>query len=100
MIYVDTPTKHPGKRKLYSHMMSDVSLDELHRFARENGIGKHFFHKGNHYDIREDEYNRLVSEFKVKVVDSRYLVKLRALYPSNSRRGRGMHSNHNMFRGL
>lgn len=77
MIYVDMPTKHPGKRKLYSHMMSDVSLDELHKFAEANGIKRHFFHRGNHYDINESQFNNLRGRIGVNVVDPRYLVDIR-----------------------
>lgn len=76
MIYVDMPTKHPGKRKLYSHMMAD-SLDELHDFAAANGIKRHFFHRGNHYDITESQFNNLRGRTGVNVVDSRHLVELR-----------------------
>lgn len=59
-IYIDLPIwkKSPGGRKNYCHMISDVSLEDLHKFAAENGIKKHFFHNSRfikHYDLKEDQ---------------------------------------------
>ena len=36
-LYVDPPT-WPGHGRMWSHLVSDVSFDELHAFAREAGI--------------------------------------------------------------
>lgn len=56
MIYVDPLHLYTGKRILYAHMVSDVSIEELHAFALKIGVKRHFFHRGNHYDIKEHEH--------------------------------------------
>lgn len=57
--YVDLPEfKKPNGRKWYAHMTAD-SLEELHQFAAQIGVKKHFFHRGSkypHYDINEDQW--------------------------------------------
>ena len=53
------PHRHPGlawRGRLWSHLVSDVSYEELHAFvARELGIPRRAF-QGDHYDIPEDLY--------------------------------------------
>ena len=56
MIFIDPLKLYTGKRILYAHMVSDTSLEELHAFALSIGVKRHFFHRGNHYDIRENEH--------------------------------------------
>lgn len=63
-IYIDLPIwkKSENGCKSYSHMMSDVSLEDLHRFAAETGIKKHFFHNTRscpHYDITEEQIKQV-----------------------------------------
>lgn len=60
MVYID----HPPHTRGYCHLFGD-NLDELHRFAKKNGIGKHWFHntKGAnqpHYYVHENKLYRLV----------------------------------------
>lgn len=47
-----------GRR--WSHLVSDVSIDELHSFADLVGIPPHGF-QGDHYDVPEDHYDQLVA---------------------------------------
>lgn len=44
----------------WSHLVSDHSYDELHAFAQGNGIPRRAFH-GDHYDVPEGWYERLVA---------------------------------------
>ena len=56
-IYLDEAKwkKSVSGRTKYSHMVSDVSLQELHTFAASIGVKRHFFHNANikHYDIND-----------------------------------------------
>lgn len=74
MIYIDRPRSYNHKRKRYSHLIAD-SIDELHSFASNNGIKRHWFHK-DHYDIREEEFQRLV-DCGAKIISAKELAKLR-----------------------
>lgn len=56
-VYVDSARwKKPKGRKFYAHMMAD-SLEELHAFAHQIGVKRHFFHNAahTHYDINEEQ---------------------------------------------
>lgn len=48
-IYVDQ-CRWSAKEYSWCHMVSDVSLDELHQFAEHIGIPRRAFH-GDHYDL-------------------------------------------------
>lgn len=39
--------------RMWAHLVSDVSFDELHEFAAKLGIPRRAF-QGDHYDIPED----------------------------------------------
>jgi hypothetical protein len=49
VIYVDSPT-WPGRGRLWSHLVSDVSYAELHVFAEMLGAPRRAFDR-DHYDI-------------------------------------------------
>lgn len=73
----------------WCHLVSDVSLDELHEFADSNEIPRRGF-QGDHYDIPEEFRPQLV-DAGATVVESRELVRrLRAaglrLTPTERRR--------------
>ena len=54
-VLIDTPV-WPWRGRLWSHLVSDVSYEELHAFvARELGIPMRAF-QGDHYDVPEDLY--------------------------------------------
>ena len=54
------PARWPAHGTVFSHLVSDESLEELHAFARANGIPPHAF-DGDHYDIPVSQYEELVS---------------------------------------
>lgn len=79
MIYVDNLRKY--KRQSYCHMLSDISLEELHEFASSISISKHWFHK-DHYDLRLTERNRAVEAGAIEV-SSKELVSCRSQLREN-----------------
>jgi hypothetical protein len=72
MIYIDPPawTAH---NRLWSHLVSDSSYEELHEFAREAGIPARGFDR-DHYDVPSDRYDALVAAGAVPV-SSRVIVE-------------------------
>jgi hypothetical protein len=58
-VLIDPPI-WPAHNTLWSHLVSDASLDELHAFAREAGIPIRAFDH-DHYDVPEREYAALVA---------------------------------------
>lgn len=62
---------HRGRR--WCHLVSDESLDELHRFADTNGIPRRGF-QGDHYDVPE-EYRSALIDAGATVVESRVLLR-------------------------
>ena len=54
-VLIDSPL-WPWRGRLWSHLVSDVSYDELHEFVQsELGVPRRAF-QGDHYDIPEDLY--------------------------------------------
>lgn len=72
MILIDPPV-WPGWGRVWSHLVSDTSLDELHAFARGCGIPARGFDR-DHYDVPSDRYDELVAAGAVPV-PSRELVR-------------------------
>ena len=72
MILVDPPN-WPGHGRLWSHLVSDDSLDELHAFAARVGIPSRGFER-DHYDVPDHMYDRVVAAGAVPV-SSRELVR-------------------------
>jgi hypothetical protein len=72
-VYIDPPT-WPGHGRLWSHLVSDVSYDELHVFAEELGVPRRAFER-DHYDIPSHRYAAAVAAGAVEV-RSREVVRL------------------------
>ena len=72
MILIDPPV-WPGWDRVWSHLVSDESLDELHAFARKAGIPARAFDR-DHYDVPSDKYDDLVAAGAMPVA-SRDLVR-------------------------
>jgi hypothetical protein len=72
MILIDPPV-WPGWGRVWSHLVSDTSFDELHAFARSCGIPARGFDR-DHYDVPSDRYDALVAAGAVPVA-SRELVR-------------------------
>lgn len=72
MILIDPPV-WPGWERVWSHLVSDESLDELHAFARTAGIPARAFDR-DHYDVPSDKYDDLIAAGATPVA-SRDLVR-------------------------
>ena len=83
MILIDPPTT-PGHGRMWSHLASDESYDELHAFARDLGIPLRGFDR-DHYDVPAEWYDRVVA-LGAEPVTSRELV--RRLHAAGLRRRR------------
>jgi hypothetical protein len=79
-ILVDTAI-WPAHDRLWCHLISDTSVEELHAFARELGIPERGF-EGDHYDIPEEYRDQAIAKGAVAVT-SREIVN--ALYASGQR---------------
>ncbi|UUT35288.1 DUF4031 domain-containing protein [Microbacterium elymi] len=71
-ILIDDP-RWPAHGRLWSHLVSDRSLDELHAFAQANGIPRRAFDL-DHYDVPEESHARLV-QAGARPVDGHELVR-------------------------
>jgi hypothetical protein len=58
-VLIDQP-RWPAHDMLWSHLVSDSSLDELHEFAARMGIPRRGFDL-DHYDVPEGRYGELVA---------------------------------------
>lgn len=58
-VLIDPPL-WPAHGRLWSHLVSDHSLEELHAFARAAGVPERGF-EGDHYDVPEERYEQLVA---------------------------------------
>ncbi|GGL07071.1 hypothetical protein Sme01_12070 [Sphaerisporangium melleum] len=72
-VLIDPPA-WPGPRGLlWSHLVSDVSLDELHAFAARLGVPPRAFDR-DHYDVPETVYEQAVA-LGAEPVPARTLVR-------------------------
>lgn len=72
-IWIDPPA-WPAHGRLWSHLVSDTSYEELHEFAAAQGIPRRGF-EGDHYDVPEERYAALVAA-GAREVGGRELVRL------------------------
>ncbi|GGP61391.1 DUF4031 domain-containing protein [Streptomyces sp. L500] len=72
-LYIDPPN-WPGHGRMWSHLVSDVSFDELHTFAAGLGLPCQAF-DGDHYDVLSTTYGDAVRLGAVEV-SSREVVRL------------------------
>ena len=72
MILIDPPV-WPGWDRVWSHLVSDESYEELHAFARLVGIPARGFDR-DHYDVPSDKYDAIVAAGAIPVA-SRVLVR-------------------------
>ncbi|WP_194419834.1 DUF4031 domain-containing protein [Microbacterium abyssi] len=58
-VLIDDPI-WPAHGRLWAHLVSDSSLDELHAFARANQVPPRSFDR-DHYDVPEEALPRLLA---------------------------------------
>lgn len=86
-ILIDPPLV-PSRGRLWSHLASDASYDELHEFAGRLGIPERGFDR-DHYDVPSEWYDAVVDAGAVPV-SSRELVS--RLIAAGLRRRKGSSS--------
>lgn len=59
MILIDPPT-WPAHGRLWSHLVSDTSYEELRTFAAAAGLPERLY-DGDHYDIPQERYDAVVA---------------------------------------
>lgn len=76
MILIDPPNA-PGHGRLWSHLASDESFEELHEFARDLGIPERGF-DGDHYDVPAEWYDQVIALGAEPVTSRELVTRLRA----------------------
>jgi len=66
----------PAHETLWSHVVSDISLTELHEFAERMGIPRQGFDR-DHYDVPERMYAQLVAGGAEPVTIRQFVERLR-----------------------
>jgi hypothetical protein len=75
-LLIDPPI-WPAHGRVWSHLVSDESFDELHAFAREVGLPERGFHR-DHYDVPAELYDQVVDAGAVAVSSRDLVARLRA----------------------
>jgi len=70
-LMIDPPAV-PSRGRMWSHLASDESFEELHAFARELGVPERGFDR-DHYDVPSEWYEQVLA-LGVEPVSSRELV--------------------------
>ncbi|MGY1436416.1 DUF4031 domain-containing protein [Streptomyces reniochalinae] len=74
-VYIDPPI-WPGHGRMWSHLVSDSSYDELHAFAARIGCPPRAFDH-DHYDIPSGQYGAAVRAGAVEVGSKELLQHLK-----------------------
>ncbi|WP_022880987.1 DUF4031 domain-containing protein [Gryllotalpicola ginsengisoli] len=75
-VLIDRPV-WPAHGTLWSHLVSDASLTELHEFADAAGVPRRAFDL-DHYDVPAERYDELVERGAVPVSMRELVLRLRA----------------------
>jgi muramoyltetrapeptide carboxypeptidase len=75
-LLIDPPNAQ-GHGRLWSHLASDTSYDELHRFAQGLGIPQRGFDR-DHYDIPAERYAAVVAAGATPVSSRELITRLKA----------------------
>jgi hypothetical protein len=73
-VLIDPPT-WPGRGRLWSHLVSDVSFEELHAFAALLGAPPRAFER-DHYDLPSERYPAAVALGAVPVSSKEIVARL------------------------
>ena len=76
MIIIDPPRVEAHGR-VWSHLASDTSLEELHTFARRIGVPERGF-DGDHYDVPSEWYDEVVAAGATPVSSRELVTRLTA----------------------
>lgn len=75
-VLIDQPM-WPAHNRLWSHLVSDSSLEELHAFAKNARVPRRSFDL-DHYDVPEQRYDELVAAGAVPVTNRDLVRRLQA----------------------
>ncbi|WP_328318173.1 DUF4031 domain-containing protein [Streptomyces sp. NBC_00388] len=75
-LYIDPPT-WPGHGRMWSHLVSDVSFEELHTFAAALGCPARAFER-DHYDLPSHRYADAVAAGAVQIGSKELVRRLTA----------------------
>jgi hypothetical protein len=75
VILIDPPAV-PRWGRLWSHLASDTSYDEVHAFAARHGVPARGWDR-DHYDVPADAYDALVAAGAVPVTSRALVAALR-----------------------
>lgn len=75
-VLIDQPM-WPAHGRLWAHVVSDESLDELHAFARATGLPERSFDL-DHYDVPAERWQALVEAGAVPVSNRELVTRLGA----------------------
>ncbi len=75
-VLVDAPT-WPGHGRLWSHLVSDTSFEELHAFAARVGLPPRAFER-DHYDVVAERFDEVVAAGAVLVSSREIVTRLHA----------------------
>jgi hypothetical protein len=67
----------PHRGRLWCHLVSDASYDELHEIAERLGIPRRGF-QGDHYDLPEELRDRAIALGAIPVPGRELITRLRA----------------------
>jgi hypothetical protein len=67
----------PAHGTLWSHLVSDATLEELHDFAARAGVPRRSFDI-DHYDVPQERYDELVAAGAVPVTNRELVTRLAA----------------------
>jgi hypothetical protein len=76
MILIDPPNAS-GHGRLWSHLASDTSFDELHVFAAGVGIPPRGFDR-DHYDVPSEWYDQMLAAGAVPISSRELVARLTA----------------------
>lgn len=71
------PPLWPRHDRVWGHLVSDASLEELHAFARNAGLPERAFDR-DHYDVPAERYDDLIARGAVLVGTRELIRRLRA----------------------
>ncbi len=71
------PPRWPAHGRVWSHLVTDTELAELHAFARTNGIPERGFDH-DHYDVPSERYDDLIAAGAEPVESRELLARLTA----------------------
>ncbi|GAB6985105.1 DUF4031 domain-containing protein [Nocardioides pyridinolyticus] len=80
------PPNAAGHGRLWSHLASDASYDELHAFAATVGIPPRGFDR-DHYDVPAEWYDEVVAAGAVPVTSRELVARLHAAGLRRRKRG-------------